>query len=414
MNFKIPLILAIVCATNLPKPSLCAEPSPEPATAWKPGYPAAGLNDAARQLIADFKERAVSLKSAGGKLRVLIIGDSLSDGFFHWSHYFRAALQEAYGDGGIGNINAKFARNPLNAAKGWLLDPTTDFSAELTEPWRQSWASRGDVWPYLGWNSGTMASDSREAKMSLKVRAAEITAVYSTGMFTTFDGDPVENRAGGFTIKVDDDVRKIPPAVEGQPLDIGLEKFSVKQGMHTVKFEDIHSGWLWLHGLLLENEEPGVVVYNISNGAWWPANYLWRQPGFEKILKAMKPDYVIYFLSKPDSGSLDRSLSEEGGDTDYRRMVDRVSKALPDAKSLHFICWDSKSGSNFPKDIDARKERRATLEETHAAILNLYEGLDRVRMGELKWFKDEIHLDQPGGEGIGKGIADLFLPDKRQ
>ena len=259
-----------------------------------------------------------------------------------------------------------------------------------------------------------MASDSPEAKMSLKVRAAEITAVYSTGTFTTFDGDSVENRAGGFTIKVDDEVRKVPPSVAGQPLDIGLEKFTVKQGMHTVKFEDIHSGWLWLHGVLLENEAPGVVVYNISNGAWWPANYLWRQPGFEKILKAMKPDYVIYFLSKPDSGSLDRSLSEENDDSDYRRMVERVSKALPHAQSLHFTCWDSKTGSNFPKDVEARKSRSANLEGSHSAILDLYEGLDRVKMGQLGWFKDEIHLDQPGGEGIGKAITGLFLPDKGQ
>lgn len=381
-------------------------------TAWRPGYPEAGLNDAARQLIAGFKKEAATLKTDNKKLRVLIIGDSLSDGYFHWSHYFRKALQQAYGDGGIGNINAKAARNPRDNIAGWLFEQGKDYDIEIAGPWRQAWASRDDAWPYLGWNGGLMSSDSPEASMTFKVRAADITVVYSSGTFTTWNGTPFENRAGGFTIDLDGKAEKIAPATAGQPLDIGLAKFKTDQGMHTLKLSGINSGWLWLAGLLLENDTPGVVVYNIANGGWWPYHYLWRQPGFEKILQAMNPDYVIYFLSKPDSGALDGSLADEGKEPEYRGLEERVKRALPNAKSLHMICWDSRSGENFPKNVEARQRRQAYFDSTKAATLNFYDGLDRTQMDKLGWFKDNIHLAQPGGEGIGKGVVDLFLPGK--
>ncbi len=31
-------------------------------------------------------------------------------------------------------------------------------------------------------------------------------------------------------------------------------------------------------------------------------------------------------------------------------------------------------------------------------------------MKRLGWFKDNIHLAQPGGQGIGEAIAKLFVP----
>jgi len=42
--------------------------------------------------------------------------------------------------------------------------------------------------------------------------------------------------------------------------------------------------------------------------------------------------------------------------------------------------------------------------------LDLQEGLDSTAMKRLGWFKDNIHLAQPGGQGIGETIARLFLP----
>jgi hypothetical protein len=41
---------------------------------------------------------------------------------------------------------------------------------------------------------------------------------------------------------------------------------------------------------------------------------------------------------------------------------------------------------------------------------NLEAGLDSAAMKQLGWFRDNIHLAQPGGQGIGEAIAKLFLP----
>ena len=85
-----------------------------PSTAWKTGYPAKCLKNA-QDLMASFKAKARDL-GRDGKLRVLIIGDSLSAGEYHWSHYFRRGLQAAYGDGGPGAIWSAFAGGAVTRA----------------------------------------------------------------------------------------------------------------------------------------------------------------------------------------------------------------------------------------------------------------------------------------------------------
>jgi hypothetical protein len=239
-------------------------------TAWRTGFPRAGLNNG-ETLVEWFKTRAKSLGQEG-KWRLLIIGDSLSDGGYHWSHYFRRDLQAAYGNAGPGNIWAVHAGGAPGQgfAPSWLFSPD-DFSSHkgAKGAWRNGWGGRGDIWPYLGWNGNFLARDSSEAQYFLEAQGSRFTVVYSSGTFTTFNGQPVENRAGGFTATFDG---QSPP------------------GAQTVK----------------------------DRIAWYKAN---RYP-----------------------------------------------------------------------------------------YLDLQEGLDSAAMKRLGWFNDNIHLAQPGGQGIGEAIAKLFAP----
>ena len=100
LNFA--ALLAAVIGVALPSAVGAPPATSGTETAWRPGYPQAGLKNA-RSLVEWFTTRAKGL-GQDGKLRVLIIGDSLSDGEYHWSHYFRRDLQAAYGNGGPGNI----------------------------------------------------------------------------------------------------------------------------------------------------------------------------------------------------------------------------------------------------------------------------------------------------------------------
>src|ERR1019366_200869 len=181
-------------------PSSLGAQETAPATAWNPGYPQQGLKNAAT-FIAGFKEKAQHL-GKDGKLRILIIGDSLSDGSYHWSHHFRKDLQAAYGNGGPGAVWSTFAGDsPAHgAAPGWLWSEK-DFIS-YTGPngrWRNGWGSRGDIWPYLGWNGNFLTTDDPRASYELEGEGSKFTVVYTTGTFTTYDGETVNNHSAGFT-----------------------------------------------------------------------------------------------------------------------------------------------------------------------------------------------------------------------
>lgn len=410
MNYRI-VATVILSALWIAWPCGGQEPNVEPpaaiplTTAWNQGYPLKGFKNA-DALVASFKAKAKSL-GKDEKLRILIIGDSLSDGNQHWSHYFRRNLQAAYGNGGYGAIWSGWAQYP-QAIPGWLWDPKTDFSSQSKGLWRHSWGGRGDIWPYLGWNGDFLATDRPDAEYQLTARGSTFTVVYSAGTYTTFNGQSVVNRAAGFTASLDGESRVVPAAGSGEPLDMGLLKFVMRDVRHTLKIDHIHDGVLSLHGVLVENSAPGVVVYNISHGGWWAHSYLWRQPGWEKLLAACDPYLTIIFLSKPESGG-----STEASDTrlnpEYEMLVRRVLLAVPHTKLLFFNCWEPRDGIS-PADAKTLAERAAWFEEHRYPYLDLQHGLNSRAMKELGWFQDNIHLAPAGGKGIGDAISQLFLP----
>ena len=381
----------------------------EPETAWRPGYPQACFKNG-EGLGAWFKERAQKL---GGrdKLRILIIGDSLSDGGYHWSHYFRQSLQAAYGNGGPGTVWATHAGGAPGQgfAPDWLFSPDDFVSYKGAHgAWRNSWGGRGDIWPYLGWNGSFLMTDAADAEYVLEAVGSRFAVVTSTGTFASFHGEPVENRAAGFTATFDDQTTVVPSARSGQPLDIGLTRFEAPEGRHRLHIGVINGGSLFLHGVLVEKSAPGVVVYNISRGGYWAHSFIWRQPGWEKILAEINPDLTIIFLTKPESGG-SASPSDPRRNVESELLVARVTKAIPQTRLLFMINWAPRDGQS-PPDAQTVKDRIAWYEANRYPYLNLEAGLDSAAMKQLGWFNDNIHLAQPGGQGIGEAIARIFLP----
>ncbi len=137
-------------------------------------------------------------------------------------------------------------------------------------------------------------------------------------------------------------------------------------------------------------------------------NYIWRQPGWEKILAEMKPDLTIIFLTKPESGC-STPLSDTRPNPEYELLVKRVLGAVPNTRLLFFKCWDPRDGISRA-DAQTWKDRTAWFEANHYPYLDLQNGLNAKAMKDLGWFQDNIHLAPSGGEGIGKAIARLFLP----
>ncbi|MGD0776627.1 MAG: hypothetical protein ABSC05_27745 [Candidatus Solibacter sp.] len=389
----------------------CFQLAAQPAsgTAWNDGYPRQGLKNA-DEFMAGFKQKAGNLGKSG-KVRILIIGDSLSDGYYHWSHYFRKDLQAAYGNGGPGAVWSVFAGNSpeRGTVPGWLWTEKDFINYKGPNGrWRNGWGSRGDIWPYLGWNGDFLTTSDPRSSYELVGNGSKFTVVYSSGTFTTFDGEAIANRSAGFTVTLDGQKQTVAPAKPGAPLDIGLVKFEAPPGRHKVRVDSVHDGDLWLHGKIVEDSAPGVIVYNIARGGYWAHDFIWRQPGWEKILQEFQPDYTVIFVTKPESGG-SGPVDNTNPLFEYERLVARVSKAVPQTKLMFFKCWNPRDGIS-PSDAKTWKERTAWFEARKYPYLDLQNGLDRLKMKDLGWFKDNIHLEQPGGQGIGEAIARLFLP----
>jgi len=389
-------------------PARAAAQAPETRSPWREGQPRACLKNG-DALLGWFKDRAKNLGS-DGKLRVLIIGDSLSDGGT-WAQYFRRGLQTAYGDGGPGNI---WSTQPGTApgqgsAPEWLFS-SADFTRYKGPKgvWRDGWSWRGDIWPYLGLNGGFLATDSPEAEYFVEAKGSRFTVMHSSGTFTTFDGQPIENRAAGFTATFDGQSKVVPPAAPGEALDIGLTHFEVSDGPHRLQIHSVNGGTLYFHGVLVEKAAPGIVVYNLSRGGYAPHNFIWRQPGWEKILTEMKPDLTIIFLSKPESGA-SAGPSDPRPNVESEMLVARITRALPQTRFLFVINWAPRDGiSEF--DAQAVKSRVEWYESHRYPYLNLEEGLDAATMNKMGWFSDGIHVTAAGGQGIGEAVTKLFLP----
>jgi len=170
----------------------------------------------------------------------------------------------------------------------------------------------------------------------------------------------------------------------------------------------VNQGTLYFHGVLVEKSSPGIVVYNISRGGYWAHNFIWRQPGWDKLLAEIRPDLTIFFLSKPESGG-SASPSDPRKNPESEMLVARVTTAVPQTKLLFMINWAPRDGQSRP-DAQTVKDRIAWYQANHYPYLDLQEGLDSTAMKRLGWFKDNIHLAQPGGQGIGEAVAKLFSP----
>ncbi len=386
-----------------------AKAQPGAKTAWNEGYPKKGLKNA-DEFVAGFKNKAQHL-GKDGQLRILIIGDSLSDGGYHWSHHFRKNLQAAYGDGGPGAIWSTHAGPSAErgTVPGWLWSEKDFISYKGPNGrWRNGWGSRGDIWPYLGWNGNLLTTSDPQSSYELVASGSKFTVVYSTGTFNTFDGEQIKNRSAGFTVALDDQKKVIAPAKDGAPIDIGLAKFAVPDGQHMLRVNAVHDGNLWLSGVIVEKSTPGIIVNNISRGGYWAHNFIWRQPGWEKILQEFQPDYTIIFITKPESGG-SGPVSNTNRLYEYERLVQRVKGAVPKTQIMFFNCWNPRDGINAA-DAQTSKERLEWFEAKRLPYLDLQSGLDRQAMKDLGWFNDNIHLAPPGGQGIGEAITRLFLP----
>jgi hypothetical protein len=96
----------------------------------------------------------------------------------------------------------------------------------------------------------------------------------------------------------------------------------------------------------------------------------------------------------------------KNGDTLVEWFKARAKSLGREGKLRLLIIGDGQS----PPDAQTVKDRIAWYKANRYPYLDSQEGLDSTAMKRLGWFNDNIHLAQPGGQGIGEAIARLFVP----
>ena len=279
-------------------------------TAWKEGHPALGLKHA-DALVARFKDKASHL-GRDGKLRVLIIGDSLSDG-----HYQLVALlsqgtskppkaTEASGISGRPGEGtpgrAGFLARMISLRRSRVAGVPDGAAGATPGPIS---AGTANSWPPT---PPTPPIASTPAGVASRPSPAPARSRHSTA-----GRSPIGPQASPPDSTISS--KTAGPARPGEPLDISLTQFEAPEGRHTLRVDAVKGRHpLTSTASWSKIRLRGSVVYNISRGGYWAHNYLWRQPGWEKILTAMDPDLTILFLTKPESGG-------SGGDDGPNRSL---------------------------------------------------------------------------------------------
>ncbi len=155
-----------------------------------------------------------------------------------------------------------------------------------------------------------------------------------------------------------------------------------------------------LHGITLENENPGFTYYPIGvNGTTIPS-YLKTQL-FDEHLHEIAPDWVILTLGTNDAYG--RHFDPARYKDHYRQLLDRIQKAAPNAVVLLTVPNDSYLYRRYPNKNTAKTAQviAELSKEYGVAMWNFYEimgGLNSV--AEWQQYRlakrDKIHFTPEG------------------
>lgn len=188
--------------------------------------------------------------------------------------------------------------------------------------------------------------------------------------------------------------------------EYGYTRYIFNELMDSIRFKLLKKDTLAgnenyvLHGLSLDNQEPGIVYHSVGvNGAevrsWLRCDLL------QKHLSAINPDLIIISLGTNDAYI--KRFNEQAFKYNYRALIERLRAAAPDAAFLLIAPGDNYRYRRYLNRNNARATAviKGIAEEQGFAFWNFYQV-----MGELNsisyWYKagltarDRLHFNQRG------------------
>jgi lysophospholipase L1-like esterase len=112
----------------------------------------------------------------------------------------------------------------------------------------------------------------------------------------------------------------------------GYATFRVPDAPHRFEIRTVSKRPVWVYGLAVERDQPGVVVDTLGiNGSRARYQLLWDEKVYQEHLRRRKPDLVVLAYGTNESG--DESPLEDY-ERDLRAVLQRMRDAVPEASCL--------------------------------------------------------------------------------
>ncbi len=258
--------------------------------------------------------------SGQGQARLLFFGAShvASDLF---TGHVRRALQERFGDAGHGFVV------PVHP---WRNYRHRDINIE----------SDGDRWE----TQRIRVGDSEVEPVGLAGVAMASSRVGSFGRIRTVQDGEFGTHAsffelyyrkipggGDFDVFIDERKARRVSTRASTP-QTGYATFRVPDGPHAFEVRTLSRRPVWVYGLAVERDEPGVIVDTLGiNGSRARYQLLWEDAVFREHLVRRDPDLVVLAYGTNETGD-ESPISDY--ERDLRKVVSRIRETAPDASCL--------------------------------------------------------------------------------
>lgn len=262
-------------------------------------------------------------KDPDGKVRVLVYGASHTAADVY-PGYLRAYLQRRFGGGGQGYVPlvrpSKFYRPSavtLESSRGWKVEHA------------QTREGRDDG--YYGLMGASAAS--KKKRDYARVVPATVSAATDAAVKTSYDLYYLRQPGGGrFKLSIDG---KVVATISTKSKEVapGYHVITRDGGPHKVEVLPLGDGEVRLFGMVLENDQPGVVVDTLGIGGTRAANQLkWNEHVWSDNLRRRAPDLVV--LAYGTNESVDEDQAIDLYRKNLREVLARIQRSAPAASCL--------------------------------------------------------------------------------
>ncbi|MBK6920200.1 MAG: hypothetical protein IPH07_22560 [Deltaproteobacteria bacterium] len=338
------------------------------------------------------------------KVRVMLVGASHTEADIY-PQYIRSYLQERFGDGGHGFV--------LPAAP-WRGYGHVDVSVDGLQHWRTEHAQRRDARDdgRYGLLGASISSRSDRAYGRVIQHAGVLGSRYELWFVAQPRGGSVDVIADGRTIAtVRTAARHVGP---------GYHAFELPESEHTIEVRVRGDGEVRLTGLVIERDDPGVVVDTLGIRGTRAANALaWDRALWSDNVRHRAPDLFVLAFGTNEATDVTQDIATY--EANLREVVQRYRAAAPQASCVLVGPGDfpqASGGTLIPRprlsqiiEVQSRvsTELGCGFWDMQAFMGGELSMVQWVRAAPAMAQPDYIHLSRRGYVRMGMALVDALM-----